>query len=181
MSVEVKEKLVYINGIYLHPTVTQDKLDDLADFSPRPDDVFIVTYPKCGTTWTQQIVRLIKDKGEEKATVHLFCTVPWIDVVGKDVCMATPSPRTFKSHLPYHMVPGGEPAKSVAKYIYVARNPKDAAVSLYYHMLNEKYMDETVKFSWNYFIDDYFIKSPDNECIFGSWFDHTLEWWRHKG
>jgi hypothetical protein len=175
----MKGILNFINGIYFPPFVTQERLDELTDFPLQPDDVFIVTFPKCGTTWCQQIVKLIKQNGEDIG-VNVVDEIPFMELVGKGPCMAVPSPRAFKSHLPYHMVPGGEPAKSVAKYIYVARNPKDAAVSLYYHMLNEKYMDETVKFSWNYFIDDYFIKSPDNECIFGSWFDHTLEWWKHK-
>ena len=44
-----------------------------------------------------------------------------------------PSPRAMKSHINYNMMPGGEPAKSPAKYIYVARNPIDVAVSLFYH------------------------------------------------
>lgn len=44
-----------------------------------------------------------------------------------------PSPRVFKSHLPYDLVPKGcgQAAKPQARYIYVMRNPKDVAVSLF--------------------------------------------------
>jgi hypothetical protein len=84
------------------------------------------------------------------------------------------SPRSFKSHLPYHAMPGGEPAKSAAKYIYVTRNPKDAAVSMYYHAsrLDLFHFDGV----WNNFFE-LFMKG---EVEFGSWFDHNLGWWKHK-
>ena len=46
-----------------------------------------------------------------------------------------PSPRLFKSHLSYDAIPKStDEAKTTCKYIYVARNPKDAAVSSYKFM-----------------------------------------------
>ena len=46
-----------------------------------------------------------------------------------------PSPRLFKSHLSYDAIPKNtDEAKTTCKYIYVARNPKDAAVSSYKFM-----------------------------------------------
>ena len=83
------------------------------------------------------------------------------------------SPRGFKSHLPYHMLPGGDPALSQAKYIYVYRNPKDAVVSGYYHTKGLLSQDAT----W----DTYFDKFLTERVVFGPILDHVLGWWKNRG
>jgi hypothetical protein len=73
------------------------------------------------------------------------------------------------------MMPGGgSPSTSVAKYIYIARNPKDVAVSYYYHVASLKQLD--FDRDWDCFYE-LFMK---DEVPFGSWFNHTLDWWLHK-
>uniref|UniRef100_A0A1X7VWT2 Sulfotransferase domain-containing protein n=1 Tax=Amphimedon queenslandica TaxID=400682 RepID=A0A1X7VWT2_AMPQE len=51
---------------------------------------------------------------------------------GKDFVLAMSSPRTLKESYT-HMMSGKNPANSIAKYIYIVHNPKDVAVSYYYH------------------------------------------------
>ena len=72
-------------------------------------------------------------------------------------------------------MPGGDPAKSPAKYIYVAMNPKDVAVSLFYHM--RKFIDYEFTGDWDYFFECFINGKVES----GSWFDDVLEWWKHEG
>ena len=44
------------------------------------------------------------------------------------------SPRLLCTHLIYDLIPKGKTDDTKCKYIYVARNPKDVAVSLYEFM-----------------------------------------------
>ena len=73
------------------------------------------------------------------------------------------------------MMPGGDPTMSPAKYIYVARNPKDVAVSLFYHYRRRTSIGFTG--DWDCFFE-YFISGRAKR---GSWCDHVLGWWEHKG
>ena len=110
-------------------------------------------------------------------------SIPWLSAIGRigppvDLTAATdamPSPRAFMDHAPYNMMPGGLPSASPAKYIYIARNPKDVMVSYYYHHLSGK---GTHDFSGTW--DIFFTLFMNGEVIYGSWFDHVLEWWKHK-
>nr|XP_037858572.1 sulfotransferase 1C4 [Chlorocebus sabaeus] len=53
----------YVKGI-LQPTVTCDIWDEIWNFQAKSDDLLISTYPKAGTTWTQEIVELIQNEGD---------------------------------------------------------------------------------------------------------------------
>ncbi len=103
---------------------------------PRSDDVFIASFPKSGTTWTQQIVRLVYSRGlirDDDPSLHAI--IPWLDdsedLPDLSVVDAMPSPRVFKSHNPYHLLPSR--LADVNRLIYVTRNAKDTAVSMYFH------------------------------------------------
>ena len=102
-------------------------------FATRPSDVFIVTYPKCGTTWVSAICHFLRVAGDRETLAADFGeiteVVPW-DIVARDCGQdldadQVASPRLFKSHESYETVAKG------GRYIYVARDPKDAFWSFY--------------------------------------------------
>src|SRR5262245_14593009 len=138
------------------------------EFVPRPDDVFIVTYPRSGTTWMQMILyQLTTDGSMDFPHIAEYC--PWFEKSqrGGRGFETRPSPRLFKSHLAYRDIPRGP-----CKYVYVARNGKDVAVS-YYHLYR----------SYNGFegtFADFFDLFMRGKVGYGSWFAHVKGWWAHR-
>lgn len=154
----------FVKGMPTPPFITEPMYEQLMTMGCRPTDVLISTYPKAGTTWMQQIVRLIKGSAETGSTDQ---EVPWIETLPESFKSDTlPSPRCFKSHLPYALVPKGKGVK----YIYVARNGKDGAVSLFHHARAFK------PFQYSGTWDHFFLLFMRGAVEFGSWFEHIKGW-----
>ena len=95
-----------------------------------------------GTTWVSEIVCQINADGRQDFT-PLHKRVPFLEywkflcnIETKeqldDLYLKHPF-RVFKIHLAYDLVPMGDGDATKPKYIYIIRNPKDVAVSLYHH------------------------------------------------
>ena len=172
---------IRISGMKIPAILNTEWIEGMKDMKWRPDDVWIVTYPKCGTTWTQQIVRLIINGGKEDG-VKLTDAVPWVEgfttipALGfsyhVDIDSMT-SPRALKSHFPYDTLPCGSPSRTPGKFVYVVRNPRDVAVSYFHH---DRAFPLYPLYEWN----DYFEKFLKGDLDFGNYFDHVLSWWAHK-
>lgn len=98
------------------------------DYKPAATEVFIVTPPKCGTTWMQQIVHGLRTRGSMDFD-EICRVIPWLHMAhdcGMDIdAPQVAQPRAFKSHLQLDQNPQG------GKYIVVVRNPHDALLSHY--------------------------------------------------
>ncbi|KAK9411513.1 amine sulfotransferase-like [Crotalus adamanteus] len=152
-------------------------IDLLDSLEIRDDDIFIITYPKSGTIWTQNIVSLIFHEGhrDETENITLNDRAPWLEYNILHVDFPSrPSPRLFTSHLPYYLVPKGLRSRR-AKIIYVLRNPKDILVSSYhFHKILVK-LETPKDFS------TFFEKFLAGKVLCSSWLDHVEGWYAHKG
>ncbi|KAM4040976.1 amine sulfotransferase-like isoform 2-T2 [Anomaloglossus baeobatrachus] len=173
----MKAKSFKYKGISFEKRYTSPEvIDAIEHMEIRDNDVFLVTYPKSGTVWTQQILSLILNEGHRNGTEQItnIERAPAIEYNIHNVDFKSrPSPRLFSSHLPYYLMPKDLRFKT-GKVVYVCRNPKDALVS-YYHFFK---MNPNIKctVTWEAFLD-LFIKG---KVLCGSWFDHVRGWYTHK-
>ena len=179
MSVQPQEppKLKSFKGLLVPRFVSEEWMEELNSFELCSDDVWVVSYPKSGTTWVQQIVKLLRSGGKDDGR-KITDAIPFVDMVNKDHYQVNlsdlPFPRAFKSHFTYDLMPCGPPNTKPCKYIYVARNPKDVVVSLFHFLIVNKFLPPDQ--NWSDFLST-FLKG---DIGYGSWFDHVLGWWTHK-
>ena len=125
----------YDNGM-LMPREYELVAEQLYNFELRDDDIWIVTFPKAGTTWTGETVwMLVNDVDKEKGAMPSGLRIPYMEVnglMGPDVdkipfpadmveVMTNPiayagkmsSPRVLKTHLPIDCLPHGKNTCSI--------------------------------------------------------------------
>lgn len=138
-------------------------------FSPRPDDIYIASYPRSGTTVVQLVLHQLVTKGGDLTFDHISEVIPFLERaihMGRDF-ESLPSPRVFKTHLPY-----GELSRWPGKYIYVVRDGRDVLVS-YFHFHNTHLrVRGAAKRKLSEFCDLFL----SGRIAGGSWFKHVSEW-----
>ena len=173
-------KLVKVRGIPQNPTFNVNKFIDIIDnFVTKDGDVFVATYVKAGTTWTQQIINQLLRKGEPGG--NYTETVPWLEAAASEMLQPREmahhtldsinnlsAPRYFKTHATVSDLPRG---KANIKVIYVARNPKDSMVSLYHHAKSKP------EFGYTGDIQTFMNIFLSNQAENGSWFNHVIDWY----
>jgi len=142
-------------------------------YRAAPGDIFVASYPKCGTTWTQYIVYLLlNDARPLTAGQKVDDVFPHLEEVGQDVVQALPQPRLIKTHLPLERTPWSPQAR----YVYVARNPFDCAVSFYHHTRGFVRHYDFAAGTWDAFFECFLAGEVD----FGDYFDNLLSWWPRR-
>nr|AAO64982.1 SULT2 sulfotransferase [Danio rerio] len=155
---------------YVHPA---ESLKYYEDFTFRPDDILIITFPKSGTTWMQEIVPLVVSEGDltPVLTVPNWDRVPWLEE-HRAILLSLEqraSPRIFATHF-HHQMMNPSYFKIKPRVLYVMRNPKDVFISSYhFHEMASFLVSPGTQ-------DEFMEKFLDGTIMFGSWFDHVKSW-----
>jgi Sulfotransferase domain len=129
-----------------------------------PDDVYLVSYPRSGNTWTRFLMANLLDPEHPATFADIESRVAEIYFNYDHVMRRLPRPRLLKSHEAF--IP------RYPRVIYIVRDPRDVAVSFYHHNVKWRNIPE------DYPIDDFipgFIAAQYDPWS-GSWGDNVKSW-----
>ncbi|XP_045485132.1 sulfotransferase 1E1 [Pieris rapae] len=172
---------------YVFPVVYKDLASQYYNFELRPDDIFLLGFPRSGTTRCQEAIWLLNnnldyDKAQssiiddrcpllELETQYSIIMGPEINVdllekPLKSLPKAT-SPRFIKSHMPLSLLPPS--LLDTTKVVYMARDPRDVAVSFYKILKLKLFKDIDFEQYWNDFQNGEILLTPIFEHIKEAW------------
>jgi len=186
------------------PKYYQEISDKVRNFEVRDDDIWIVTYPKCGTTWTQEIVwHIMNDVNREAGELPLFSRSPFLEFQGIQSVENSPAkkfandpkvekmirriidesvdytdtlPKTRPRIIKTHLPLELLPDNLLDKahVVYACRNPKDVCVS-YYHHISDVF-DELYEYTGTF--DQFTECFMEGTLEYGRYFNHLKSAWK---
>ncbi|KAL1425330.1 hypothetical protein MTO96_019271 [Rhipicephalus appendiculatus] len=161
-----------VDGIYISKSYSLECLRSAIRYNAQPSDIFIVTYPKCGTTWTQHIVyNIINNHPPPRDQLLSWIEMPFLEAQGAESIDDMKKPGPIKTHLPFRL----PTCSKEAKYIYVARNSYDSCVSFSYHTRGmPEYNFQNGTFS------EFLEMLLEGKVDYGDYFAHLLSWYEHR-
>jgi len=142
-------------------------------YKPQDGDFILVSYPKSGQTWLQNICHLIFHEGNPPTSpMDLMVDSPFLEMVGAEGPEKMRRPLcNIKTHLDYARTP----RNPKAKYLFTCRNPKDVCVSYFHHIRSfGPYQFEHGRF------EDFFECFMKGILEYGDYFAHLISWCEHK-
>ncbi len=136
------------------------------DLAVRPDDTFIVSYPKSGNTWTRFLVANLVHPETPATFGNIEDLIPDSMAVSKRRMTRMPGPRIIKSHDYFN--------PSWPRVIYIVRDPRDVALSqFHFHrkrkMIGDDYPPEK-------FVTRFIAGETVWPFTYGTWGDNVGSW-----
>ena len=131
----------------------------------RPDDTFIVSYPRSGNTWTRFLVANLLHPEEAATFANIERLVPDAEAQSSRHMRGIPSPRTIKSHTYFD--------PRYLRVIYIVRDPRDVALSYYDFSRKYRHIDDSCPME-RYITD--FVTGRLISANWGTWGENVASW-----
>ena len=131
----------------------------------RPDDTFIVSYPRSGNTWTRFLIANLLFSGQPVSFANIERLIPDAEAQSSRYMKRVPRPRVIKSHQYFdHRYP---------KVLYITRDPRDVAVSYYTFARKYRHIGD------DYPLEQYvhgFVTGTLLSSAWGTWAENVGTW-----
>jgi len=137
-------------------------------FKVHPDDTFLISYPRSGSTWSRFLVANLVFPNQDVSFANLDRLVPATASVSRRMLERIPRPRIIKCHNYFD--------HRYRKVIYIVRDPRDVVLSEYRLALKRRRIPD------GYPMQDYvarFIRGEVNE--YSSWKENVGSWLAARG
>ena len=148
-------------------------------FKARNEDVLLVSFPRCGTTWLKSLMFSIMNRTRYDFSAHPLLTssphelVPFLEFYAEQNIPfpdldTLSSPQLYHTHIALTSLP--QPViDSQCRIVYICRNPKDVFVSIFCFLSR-----------WNIVVplEEAFELFCKGISVYGPFWDHVLGYWK---
>jgi len=128
-----------------------------------PDDVFLVSYPKSGNTWTRFLIGNLLYAEQHPDWGNIDRLIPAPEVMTKRDFERMARPRVIRTHDAFD--------PRYKQVIYIVRDPRDVALSQFYHHRKRKLIDDN--HSFESFLPRFLAGETNGH---GSWKQNVASW-----
>lgn len=142
---------------------------DIADrtLAVFPDDTFITSYPRSGNTWTRFLIANLMHAEAPVTFANIESVIPDATALSNRAMKRVPRPRLVKTHEYFD--------PRYQKVIYLVRDPRDVAVSLYHFRRKSGNLADSCPLER--YVEERFI--PGDLDV--SWGEHVGSWLGARG
>ncbi len=131
----------------------------------RPDDTFLVSYPRSGNTWTRFLIANLVYPRENVSFANIERLIPDCEAHSSRYMKRIPQPRFIKSHEYFD--------HRYRKVIYVVRDPRDVALS--YYNFQRKYRQIHDGYPLAQYVEG-FVAGRLSSADWGTWGQNVGSW-----